>query len=69
MAYEKFAIHIPSHPGHPLFRACQIFDPKFIHHGDITRKDIRQFSIITKLNNPSNNLLDEWQFIVDLRLM
>ncbi|CAG8649270.1 1267_t:CDS:2 [Rhizophagus irregularis] len=31
VVYEKFAIHIPSHPGHPLFHACQIFEPKFIH--------------------------------------
>jgi hypothetical protein len=38
VAYEKFAIHIPSYPERPLFHACQIFDPKFIH---LARKDIR----------------------------
>jgi hypothetical protein len=59
VTYEKFAMHIPSHPERPLFCACQIFDPKFIHLGDITQKDIRQYSIITELDNPSNNLLDE----------
>ena len=60
VAYEKFAAHIPSHPRHSLFYACQIFNPKYIHCGDVTRKDIRKYSIITELSNPSNNLLDEW---------
>jgi hypothetical protein len=73
VAHEKFATHIPSHPGRPLFRACQIFNPKFIHLGDITRKDIRRYSIITELDNPSNNLLDEWAIYcgstIDVNLM
>ncbi|CAJ0758612.1 18440_t:CDS:1, partial [Entrophospora sp. SA101] len=36
VAHEKFAAHIHSHPGHPLFHACQIFDPKFICSSNIT---------------------------------
>src|SRR3954447_22800310 len=39
-AYTKFAAHIPNHPVRPLFYACQIFDPKFIHCGDALRKNI-----------------------------
>ena len=60
MAHQKFAAHIPSHPGHPLFRACQIFDPKLIRFIDLTQRDIRQYNIIKEFNNPSNDLLDEW---------
>ena len=60
MAYDKFAVHIPSHPGRPLFYACQVFNPKFIHFDNITRKDIYQYRIITELDNPSNELLYEW---------
>jgi len=68
VAYNKFALHIPSHPGRPLFRACRIFDPKFIHLGDITRKDIQKYSIIMELDNPSNNLLDEWAIYCGLTI-
>src|SRR3954447_3131932 len=72
MAYEKFAAHIPSHPGRPLFRVCQIFNPKFIHFSDITRKDIRHYNIITELDNLSNDLLDEWaiycRLIIDMKV-
>ena len=60
VAYEKFAAHIPSHSGRSLFYVCQIFNPKYIHCGDVTRKDIRKYSIITELSNPFNNLLDKW---------
>src|SRR5688572_309432 len=31
VAYSKFAMHIPNHPARPLFYACQVFDPKYIH--------------------------------------
>ena len=60
VAYEKFVTHIPSHPRHSLFSACQIFNPKYLHCSDVARKDIRKYSIIIELNNPSNDLLDEW---------
>ena len=59
VAHEKFAAHIPSHPGRSLFHACQIFDLKFICSSDITQRDIRQYNIIQELNDPSNVLLDE----------
>ena len=59
--------------GCSLFHACQIFNSKFIHSGDISRKDIRRYSIITELNNPSDDLLDEWAIYcgttIDVNLM
>ena len=60
MAYEKFSAHIPSHPGWSLFHTCQIFDPKFIQLCNIAQKDIHQYNIIRELNNPSDDLLNEW---------
>ncbi|CAG8823228.1 8724_t:CDS:2, partial [Racocetra persica] len=39
-AYLKFATHIPSHSRRPLFKACQIFNPKFIHTGGIDQKNL-----------------------------
>jgi hypothetical protein len=59
-AYKKFAAHIPNHPARQLFYACQVFDPKYIHAGDLLRKNIRQYSIIKEFNNPSDELLREW---------
>src|SRR6266540_5012863 len=73
VTYKKFATYISSHSGRLLFRACQIFNSKFIHLSDITQKDIRRYSIITELDNPSNNLLDEWAIYcgstIDVNLM
>ncbi len=60
VAYEKFAAHIPNHPARQLFFACQVFDPKFIQSGDISRKNIRQYSAIKEFDNPSDELLREW---------
>ncbi|PKC03120.1 hypothetical protein RhiirA5_424242 [Rhizophagus irregularis] len=34
-AYAKFAAHIPNHPAQPLFHACQVFNLKFIHSGNV----------------------------------
>jgi hypothetical protein len=65
-AYKKFSTHVPDHPGRPLFYACQVFNPKYIHLGDIHRRDIRRYSIIKELDNPSENLLQEWSIYVGL---
>ncbi|GBC16444.2 CGG triplet repeat-binding protein 1 [Rhizophagus irregularis DAOM 181602=DAOM 197198] len=59
-AYAKFAAHIPNHPARPLFHACQVFDPKFIHSGDVLRKNIRQYNKIKEFDNPSDELIREW---------
>lgn len=59
-AYLKFSVHIPSHPGRPLFYACQIFNPKFIHAGGVNQRNLRHYEIISELNNPSDTLLNEW---------
>ena len=63
-AYNKFMMHIPQHPARPLFRASRIFDPLYIkmgiQTGDTSRSDIRRYSTITELCNPSDELLREW---------
>ena len=63
-AYNKFAAHIPQHPARSLFRASRIFDPLYIkmgiQMGDTSRNDIRRYSTITELCNPSDELLREW---------
>ncbi|RHZ82876.1 hypothetical protein Glove_103g305 [Diversispora epigaea] len=62
-AYKKFATHILQHPTRSLFHSSQIFDPLYlkigIHTGDTSHGDIRQYSAITKLSNPS----DEFGFL------
>jgi hypothetical protein len=60
VAYNKFSIHIPQHPGRELFKACQIFNPFLFLISNTLRKDIRHYSIITELQNPSNELIIEW---------
>src|SRR4051794_28311056 len=69
VAYNKFSMHIPNHPARSLFYACQVFNPKYIHLGDIHRKDIRHYSAIIELDNTSDGLLCEWEYIVDWKLM
>ena len=59
-ALNKFNAHIPSHPACPLFYAAQIFDPKFILLGPLERKNLRQYRSIKELENPSDELLNEW---------
>ena len=55
--------HISQHPARPLFRASRIFDPLYIKMGiqvgDTSRNDICQYSSITELSNPSDELLQE----------
>lgn len=66
-AYLKFAAHIPSHPGRPFFNACQIFNPKFIHTGGVSQKNLRRYEIIPELSNPSDDLLNEWAIYCNLQ--
>lgn len=66
MAFQKFSTHIPQHPARSLFQACRIFDPTYFHLGDIHRKDIRRYSIIKELENPSDSLLHEWSIYCGL---
>ena len=66
-AFKKFELHIPNHPTHPLFCAARIFDPKYMHLGNnIQRHNIYQYSIIKELNNPSDDLLHEWDIYCGL---
>ena len=60
VAYNKFSAHIPNHSACSLFYACQVFNSQYIHLGDIQRKDIRHYSAIMELDNPSDSLLCEW---------
>jgi hypothetical protein len=59
-AYKKFEAHIPDHPTRPLFCAVRLFDPKYMHTGNNQRHNIYQYSIISELDNPSDDLLHEW---------
>ncbi|RGB26015.1 hypothetical protein C1646_770978 [Rhizophagus diaphanus] len=45
VAYNKFVAHISNHPSLQLFNACQVFNPKYIHAGDLLRKNIRQYGV------------------------
>ncbi|RGB27106.1 hypothetical protein C1646_799443 [Rhizophagus diaphanus] len=60
-AYTKFEAHIPQHPVCSLFCASRVFDPLYIkmgiQTGDLSRNDIRRYSIITKFCNLSDELL------------
>ncbi|RHZ90146.1 hypothetical protein Glove_7g36 [Diversispora epigaea] len=59
-AYKKFEAHIPDYPTRPLFCAVRLFDPKYMHTGNNQRHNIYQYSIISELDNPSDDLLYEW---------
>ena len=67
VAYEKFSIHIPQHPGRALFKACQIFNPFFFLTSNALRKDIRHYSAIIELQNPNNELIIEWDIYCNLK--
>ncbi|CAG8778566.1 9349_t:CDS:1, partial [Rhizophagus irregularis] len=67
-AFNKFNAHIPSHPTRSLFLAAQIFDPKYILLGPLERKNLRQYSAIRELANPSDELLCEWSIYCGLQL-
>ena len=65
VAYNKFVAHIPQHPARSLFRACRVFDPLYIKMG-IQHRNIRQYSAIIELSNPSDELLREWSIYCGL---
>ena len=67
-AFNKFNTHIPSHPARPLFWATQIFDPKYILLGPLERRNLRQYSIIKELADPSDELLGEWSIYCGMQL-
>ena len=66
IAYEKFELHIPNHPTRPLFCATCLFDLKYMHIGNNRWYSIYQYSIINELNNPSDNLVYEWNIYCGL---
>ena len=58
-AFKKFKKHVLNHPCRELFKATQIFDPKFINL--TSNRDIFSYSTsIIEFKNPSFNLLQEW---------
>ena len=65
VAHNKFAAHIPQHPARSLFRAYRVFDPLYIKMG-IQYRNIRQYSAIIELCNPSDELLREWSIYCGL---
>jgi len=65
VAYNKFVAHIPQHPARSLFGACRVFDPLYIKMG-IQHRNIRQYSAIIELSNPSDELLREWSIYCGL---
>ena len=60
ISFKKFNSHIPIHPSYSLFKACQVFDPAYTCFGTIERRNIRQYSMIRELAEPSEDLLREW---------
>jgi hypothetical protein len=67
-AQNKFNAHIPLHPARLLFKAVQIFDPRYILLGSLERKNLRQYNSIKELANPSNELLCEWSIYCGMEL-
>jgi len=67
-AYKKFLDHIPNHPSRSLFKATQIFDPRYLKLSSINR-DIHKYSNeISQLSKPSIDLLHEWALYCNLNL-
>jgi len=59
VAFKKFREHILTHPCHELFKATQIFDPRFVNLTP-TRDILFYSTSIMEFANPSYNLLQEW---------
>src|SRR6266540_1806980 len=59
IAFKKFREHILTHPCHELFKAAQIFDPRFVNFTP-TRDILFYSTSIIKFANPSYNLHQEW---------
>ena len=64
--YQIFRYAFPNHPACSLFHACQVFNPQYIHLGNIQRKNIRHYSAIIELDEPSDSLLCEWAIYCEL---
>ncbi|GBC10766.1 hypothetical protein RclHR1_09890006 [Rhizophagus clarus] len=66
-AYKKLEDHILQHPARSLFRAVQVFDPRFLTLTTANR-DIYSYQIIRELANPSTSLIQEWSIYVNINL-
>ena len=66
-AYKKLEDHVLQHPARSLFRAVQVFDPRFLSLTTANR-DIYSYQIIRELANPSTFLIQEWSIYVNINL-
>ncbi|CAG8777692.1 20800_t:CDS:1, partial [Rhizophagus irregularis] len=66
-AYKKLEDHVLQHPARSLFRAVQVFDPRFLSLTTANR-DIYSYKIIRELANPSTFLIQEWSIHVNINL-
>lgn len=66
-AYKKLEDHVLQHPARSLFRAVQVFDPRFLSLTTANR-DIYSYKIIRELANPSTFLIQEWSIYVNINL-
>ncbi|GBC06716.1 hypothetical protein RclHR1_00700015 [Rhizophagus clarus] len=66
-AYKKLEDHVLQHPARSLFRAVQVFDPRFLTLTTANR-DIYSYQIIRELANPSTSLIQEWSIYVNINL-
>ncbi|GES84761.1 transcription factor E2F6 isoform X1 [Rhizophagus clarus] len=66
-AYKKLEDHVLQHPACSLFRAVQVFDPRFLTLTTANR-DIYSYQIIRELANPSTSLIQEWSIYVNINL-
>ncbi len=49
-----------------MFKTCQIFNPFLFLISNILRKDIHHYDAIIELQNPSNELIIEWDIYCNL---
>ncbi|PKC67723.1 hypothetical protein RhiirA1_458057 [Rhizophagus irregularis] len=66
-AYKRLEDHVLQHPARSLFRAVQVFDPRFLSLTTANR-DIYSYKIIRELANPSTFLIQEWSIYVNINL-
>lgn len=59
LAYDKFKKHVDNHSALPIFKATRCFDPRYMQ-AQIERHDITLYRAIKELENPSNELINEW---------
>ncbi|RHZ57261.1 hypothetical protein Glove_391g13 [Diversispora epigaea] len=67
VAYKKLENHVLQHPARSLFKAIQIFDPRFLTLTAANR-DIYSYQIIRELVNPSICLIQEWSIYININL-